>query len=387
MAFTFGGGAAWLGNNILGAVGLSASPTVTAAVGTVAFNTAVTGGDIEGAVKKTAANLIGDEFGGAIGTSTDSIAIGKAASIAATATLQGKNIDPTSIALAMLGNNTTGKNMDEFDFESEVDLTDNFDDYQIDQSLIDITLADLDITTDPLLLSDSLDENELVLSENGIEISDISADGGGTLYTQDGSFVAMTSDQYADSIYVDDQGNVRGPDNEIIIENSEAANLSEQEITDKILADMEAKSGQVTQSKTAPASRPASIPPAANETKQPTVSDRVGTYDKILKSVVSIGASIKAISSGTFRPTYATSSYGTPRVQAVGVPIRQPNGSTITNNGNGTQTIRYVDGTTQTTSSTYSGLTGSSLFGGINTTTLAIGGGVLLVALLLARRK
>lgn len=390
MAFTFGGGALFLGESILGAIGLNASPAITTAIGTVAFNTAVTGGDVEFAVKKTASNLIGAEFGGAIGASTDSVAIGKAASIAATATLEGKNISPTSIALSMLGNEKTGKNMDEIDFQLETndfDWSGGFDDYPIDQSLIDMTLADLNITTDPLLLSDSLDENEFLLSENGIDVSEISSDAGGTLYTQDGSFVAMTEEQYADSIYVDNEGNVRGPDNEVIIAKDDAANLSDQEMTDKILADMEAKSGQVTQSKAAPASRPANIPPAATETKQPSVTDRVGTYDKILKSVVSIGASVKAISNGTFRPTYQTSAFGTPRVQAVGVPIRQANGSTITNNGNGTQTIRYVDGTTQTTSSNYSGLTGTSLFGGINTTTLAIGGGVLLVALLLARRK
>jgi hypothetical protein len=387
MAFTFGGGAAWLGGNILGSVGLTASPTITAAVGTVAFNTAVTGGDIENAVKKTASSLIGNEFGGAIGASADSVAIGKAASIATTATLQGKQIDPASIAFAMFQSDKTGKNMDDFTFDPGNDWTGGFDDYLIDQSLIDITLADLDISTDPLLLSIALEENEIILSENGIDVSEISADGEGTLYTQDGSFVGMSSDQYVDSIYVDENGHVRGPDNEIIIEKNEAANLSDQQMSDKILADMETKSGQVTRSIAAPASRPASIPPAANETKQPTISDSFATYDKILKSVVSIGASVKAISNGTFRPTYATSPYGTPRVQAVGVPIRQPNGSTITNNGNGTQTIRYVDGTTQTTSSTYTGLTGSNLFGGINTTTLAIGGGVLLVAFLLARRK
>jgi hypothetical protein len=69
------------------------------------------------------------------------------------------------------------------------------------------------------------------------------------------------------------------------------------------------------------------------------------------------------------------------------VPIRQSDGSVITNNGNGTQTIRLPNGQTTTTSTNYnkSGIFGGT-FGGIPTSTLLIGGGVLLAALLLTRK-
>ncbi|NBQ47012.1 MAG: hypothetical protein EBU33_00945 [Sphingobacteriia bacterium] len=112
--------------------------------------------------------------------------------------------------------------------------------------------------------------------------------------------------------------------------------------------------------------------------------DQTSYADKLLKAAVGIGASVKAIANGTFRPAYTMSPYGTARVQAVGVPITQPDGSVIVNNGNGTQTIRYANGQTKTVGSTYSS---TGMFGGISSTTLLIGGGVLLAALLLSRRK
>ena len=61
----------------------------------------------------------------------------------------------------------------------------------------------------------------------------------------------------------------------------------------------------------------------------------------------------------------------------------------VTNNGNGTQTIRNPDGTTNTVSSSYSGASGAgaSLLPGVSNQALLIGGAVLLGALLLARRR
>jgi hypothetical protein len=391
MAFTFGGGAAWLGDSILNAVGLNASAAASEVVGNVAINTALTGGDVTRAVSQAAANLAGGQIGGQIGASVDSATIGKAATVATTAALQGKNVSATSIASAL----ASGLKMDETIIDTSSDYAYDYTyagdatSVGYDQNAFDLTLADLNIDIDPISLSDSLSANEIALAENGIDISAISTDSGGTVYTQTGDFVAMPEDQYAQSFYPDSEGNVRNAENKIVINASDAANMSPDEIANMCFKSWYEQEGATVNSEAAPASRPAAIPPAANQTKVPSITDQATTYDKLLKTAVSIGASVKAIASGTFRPIYPMSAYGTPMVQAVGVSVQRADGSIVTNNGNGTQTIRYPNGQVQTVATSYNaaGVFGGGLFAGINQQTLMIGGGVLLVALLLARRK
>ncbi len=391
MAFTFGGGAAWLGDSILNAVGLNASAAASEVVGNVAINTALTGGDVSRAVSQAAANLAGGQIGGQIGASVDSATIGKAASMATTAALQGKNVSATSIASAL----ASGLKMDETIIDTSSDYAYDYtyagDATSIgyDENAFDLTLADLNIDIDPISLADSLSENEIALAENGIDISAISTDSGGTVYTQTGDFVAMPEDQYAQSFYPDSEGNVRNAENKIVINAEDAKNMTSDEIANMCFRSWYEQEGATVNSEAAPASRPAAIPPAANQTKVPSITDQATTYDKLLKTAVSIGASVKAIASGTFRPIYPMSAYGTPMVQAVGVPVQRADGSIVTNNGNGTQTIRYPNGQVQTVATSYNaaGVFGGGLFAGINQQTLMIGGGVLLVALLLARRK
>ncbi len=391
MAFTFGGGAAWLGDSILNAVGLNASAAASEVVGNVAINTALTGGDVSRAVSQAAANLAGGQIGGQIGASVESATIGKAASVATTAALQGKNVSATSIASAL----ASGLKMDETIIDTSSDYAYDYtyagDATSIgyDENAFDLTLADLNIDIDPISLADSLSENEIALAENGIDISAISTDSGGTVYTQTGDFVAMPEDQYAQSFYPDSEGNVRNAENKIVINAEDAKNMTSDEIANMCFRSWYEQEGATVNSEAAPASRPAAIPPAANQTKVPSITDQATTYDKLLKTAVSIGASVKAIASGTFRPIYPMSAYGTPMVQAVGVPVQRADGSIVTNNGNGTQTIRYPNGQVQTVATSYNaaGVFGGGLFAGINQQTLMIGGGVLLVALLLARRK
>lgn len=390
MAFTFGGGAAWLGESILNAVGLNASAAASEVVGNVAINTALTGGDVTRAVSQAAANLAGGQIGGQIGVTVDSATIGKAASVATTAALQGKNVSATSIASAL----ASGIKMDEVIIDTSSDYADytyagDASSVGYDAGAFDLTLADLNIDIDPISLADSLSANEIALAENGIDISAISTDSGGTVYTQTGDYVAMPEDQYAQSFYPDSDGNVRNAENKIVINADDAKNMSSDEIANMCFRSWYEQEGATVNSEAAPASRPAAIPPAANQTKVPSITDQASTYDKLLKTAVSIGASVKAIASGTFRPIYPMSAYGTPMVQAVGVPVQRADGSIVTNNGNGTQTIRYPNGQVQTVATSYNaaGVFGSGLFAGINQQTLMIGGGVLLVALLLARRK
>jgi hypothetical protein len=114
--------------------------------------------------------------------------------------------------------------------------------------------------------------------------------------------------------------------------------------------------------------------------------DQLKATDSISKLALSIVGTTKQILTGKYTPTYATSAYGTPRVQAVGVPITQPDGTVITNNGNGTQTVRSPTGQISTMSTGFTSSQGSILSGlGVSSNTLLIGGGVLLAVLLLRK--
>jgi hypothetical protein len=70
------------------------------------------------------------------------------------------------------------------------------------------------------------------------------------------------------------------------------------------------------------------------------------------------------------------------------MPIQRADGSIVTNNGNGTQTIQYADGRVQTVPSGFSasGQMGGTLLPGVSNQTLLLVGGGLLAALLIARR-
>jgi hypothetical protein len=381
----------FLGDAILGSVGATVGNTaLSTAVGNIAINTTLSGGDIGAALTKDLIKSAGGFVGDFVGTGVDSVDVGRIAGVAATAAISGKNplnaaaLTAATLGIKMLGDDTTDFVDTTATDWASVDTTTWFN---TNTEFASLTLNDLGIDVDAVTLSDSLAENETVLANAGIDINSVLPDSKGNLFTPDGKFVELDADTYAKSIYVDDQGNVRGPDNEIIIPANDAAQMDANTMTKKIVADMEAKAGQIQTTVAAPASRPADIPPAAAQTKSPTISDQASTFDKVLKTAVSIGASIKAIANGTFRPTYTTSAFGTPRVQSVGVPITQSDGSTITNNGNGTQTIRYPNGQTTTTSTSF---IGSNAFGGtiagIPSSTLLIGGGVLLAAILLSRK-
>ena len=379
-----------VGDAILGSVGVAGSEALTTAVGRIAVNTALTGGDIGSALTKDIQRSAGGFVGDFAGTAVDSVDIGKIAGAAATAAISGKNpLNAATLAATTLGVKMLGDDTPDFVDTTASDLAsvDTTTWFNTNAEFASLTLNDLGIGTDAVSLSDSLAENETILQNYGIDINSVLPDSQGNLFTPDGKFVELDADTYAKSIYVDDQGNVRGPDNEIIIQANDAAQMDANTMTAKIVSDMEAKAGQIQTSVQAPASRPADLPPAAGQTRSPTISDQASTFDKVLKTSVSIGASIKSIANGTFRPTYTTSAFGTPRVQTVGVPIQQSDGSVITNNGNGTQTIRYPNGQTVTTSSSFAG---SGIFsgtiGGIPSSTLLIGGGVLLAALLLSRK-
>ena len=375
-----------LGEAILGAEAAIAYPVATKTLGSVALQTALTGGDIEAAARSAAASLVGAEFGNVVGSGLDSAQIGKVAAAAATAAVQGGDIDKAVLrSLVDIG----ARAMDEIDFPPG-DFTDPVDVWMPTFEGDWMTLDDLGI--DPVtvdtseILADMTDE----LIALDIDPAAIFPDEFGSLFLASGEFVEMSDVVFADSIYMDDEGNIRAPDNSIMIPSDEALNATEDQLSAEIARQMDAGAGTVETSQPAPPSRPAAIPPAASQTKWPTIADTTKLLDAVGKLSAQLRATGNAIKTGTYRPPAGgTSTVGTPRNTPVGVPVTLPDGRVVTNNGNGTQTIRNPDGTTSTVSSSYSGASGAgaSLLPGVSNQALLIGGAVLLGALLLARRR
>jgi hypothetical protein len=358
-----------VGESILGAVGIAVETSaISTTIGNVAINTVLTGGDVGAALAKAAAGAAGGYVGDFAGTGLDSVEIGKIAAATATAAIQGK--DPTNAAaLTALTLGISSMGEDEYIFDD----TDT------------ITFEDIGVDLDAFDLDAIIAENEFNLESIDLTIDSELPDDIGNVFNGVGEAVELDIETYTRGISVNaETADVVDPYNRILISGDQAAQMTEAEIQAELDRVIQQTQGQTVASGRTFATRNADLPPPAAQVRVPTILDQTSYADKLLKAAVSIGASVKAIANGTFRPSYSMSPYGTARVQAVGVPITQPDGSVIVNNGNGTQTIRYPNGTTKTVGSSYSS---TGMFGGISSTTLLIGGGVLLAALLLARRK
>ena len=364
-----------VGDSILGAVGITVESTaISATIGNVAVNTVLTGGDVGAALAKAAAGAAGAYVGDFAGTGLDSVEIGKIAESAATAAIQGK--DPKNAAA--LSAITLGISMGEEYFFDDTDTV-VFDDIDT------ISLDDIGVDLDAFDLDAIIAENEINLESLDLTIDSELPDDTGNIFNGVGEAVELNLENYWDGIGVNaETADVVDPYNRVLIPGDQAVQMTEAEIQAELDRVYRESQGQTVAAGRSYSTRKADLPPPAAQVKVPTLLDQTSYADKLLKAAVGIGASIKAIANGTFRPAYTMSPYGTARVQAVGVPITQPDGSVIVNNGNGTQTIRYPNGSTKTVGTNYSS---TGMFGGISSTTLLIGGGVLLAALLLARRK
>lgn len=383
MAASMAGLPALIGQSVLGAATAAAYPAASQALGTLALQTALTGGNVEAAARSVASSFAGAQFGDVVGTGLDSAAIGKVTAVAATTALQGGDVDKAVLrSLVDIG----AKTMDEWGLAPE--------DY-IDPGLLGdsgdwLSLADIGVTLDPVELSDALAINQDIFNAADIDPSSLFPDEYGNLFLPSGEYVEMSDAAFVDSIYMDAEGNIRSPDNAILVPSEDALNATVEELSAEIARQMDAGAGQTQTTQPAPASRPAAIPPAASQTKWPTITDATKTLDSIGRLAAQLRSTANAVQTGTYRPPAgSTSQVGTPRNTPVGVPVTLPDGRVVVNNGNGTQTIRNVDGSTVTVSSSYSGSTGAAggLQPGVSNQALFIGGAVLIGAVLLARRR
>lgn len=385
-----------IGKAVLGAEVAAAYPAFSNAVGTVATRTVLTGGDVESAVRSAATVFGGVVFGGFVGEAVDSAAIGAAAGAATAAALQGGDARAAAVQALISQGVKSVSDFDptEYDPGEYVYLPGYGDDGPPIPGLDYRFVSGGEITLDDLGLSFDLDEvlaNLEMPEALTLPLDAIIPDDDGNLFGVDGFYVELSDRGYIGAIYPDEQGNIRAPDNNILMPADEVIKYLESpaELAEQLRVRIEPLQGEPIAPLTAPNLRPINIPPPAGQTRTPVI-DWAKQADALLKVAVSIGGSIKAISSGTFRPPYGTSPYGTAR-PPIGVPVRQGDGSTVVNNGNGTQTVRYPDGRVVTMPTTYTstgmaGNYGQTLIPGVPNTALLIGGGLVIAALLLSRR-
>ena len=380
-AGTFIGLPALLGESILGAEAAAAYPLAAKTVGSVALQTALTGGDIEAAARSAAGSLVGAQFGDVVGSGLDSAQIGKVAAAAATAAVQGGDIEK-AVTRTLI--NIGAQSVDDY---LDIPSGDYIEPWLSGDTGDWMTLNDIGVQLDQVEVADILAINSDALDAAEIDPSTLFPDGYGNLFLPSGEFVELADTVFVDSIYVDADGNIRAPDNNILVPSNEALDLTVDQLSAEIARMMDEKAGTTTQTAPAPPSRPAATPPAASQTKWPSVTDATKVLDAIGKLSAQLKSTLNAVKTGTYRPPGPTSTTGTPRNTPVGVPITLPDGRVVVNNGNGTQTIRNPDGTTVTVSSSYAGASGGGLLPGVSNQALLIGGAVLLGAVLLARRR
>lgn len=390
-----------IGDAVLGSSIAADYPLISKSIGQVAVNVAITGGDVAHSVTGVAKGLIGSNVGDVVGTNMDSVAVGQASAAAVNAALSGGNVN-NAIAKTLIY--SQGKNVDDTtDYLFPTDSTSTIDYSQVDFSApstttdasgnIVLSPADLNLTPTNLIdLNQTIDYSSVIQEDMS---AGLTPDASGTLYDPQGEFTSMPMDVYLNSIWLSDEGDVMTPANQVIMTHDEVVQTAnenpdqpEKAIAAKVQDKLNAVQGATVASAVAKGGRPADMPPPAAQTKVPSIVDQLKTADQIATLGSRIWNTTKQVVTGKYSPNYATSPYGMPRVQQVGVPVQQPDGSIITNNGNGTQTIRYQNGTMKTVSTGYSS-TGSGILGGIggiSTNTLLIGGAVLVGALLISRR-
>jgi len=347
-----------IGEAALGAEYAAANPILADAFGKASMQLALTGGDLEKSLIGAISSVGGAEVGDFVNSSVDSVVIGNVAKAATSAAIQNKDVNKAAIRAAFFG----GVRMDEIEFLPE----------------------EFGLTYDDLFSAYNSIGDENLFETLGYSDDALFASTDGDVYSVIGELAAPSDVTYASGYYPDDYGNIRDINNQIIVSATDAANLTTEQINETITDDLQLKSGSVVTSAAAPSGRPAALPPTTKQTKVPSITDQAKTADQLLKTATSIKNSLKILTTGKPLP-YATNPYGTIRPPIPGVPVMRADGSSVVNNGNGTQTIRYPDGRVQTTSATYSASSG--LIPGINNQTLLIGGAILVGALLLTQRK
>jgi hypothetical protein len=399
-------------NSVTGLTGAAASGLV----GQAAFTAASTGGDLSQSLQTVLTNATGVYVDSTITDAFDSKLAGSVVRAATLASLNDKDVGqavglqlvPAGVGAAV-GAITSGSTMDDtlfptdefaFGYDPNVDIFQNYVP----------TTGDVIVSPGDLGVAGEVTIDETAVAAAGVDPSAVLVSDNGELVDVSGQTVAYTAETFANGINVDDKGNILGPDNRVIITKAEAdailaandaacaapagswktvAGLGAvclsptQAIANEIQRRVASQAGQTVIPGAGSSVRPAGTPPPnPNGVKLPEAVGWAAAAETITRSAANVLSIIKQVENGTYRPG-AVSPYGTVRPPVVGVPVRQADGSTVVNNGNGTQTITYPNGTKTTMSTS---ITPAGAFGGVSTNTLLLVGAGLAAALLLRRK-
>ncbi|NDG04024.1 MAG: hypothetical protein EB121_01530 [Alphaproteobacteria bacterium] len=263
--------------------------------------------------------------------------------------------------------------------------------FEIDLSLADIgaNVIDFDLST---------------FEDFGLEATDLLPDAFGNIFTVTGDAVSLDPETYVKTIYIDEGGNYRDFSNEVVMSQAEAdAAFNErgldEDVSNALAQKVRGLSGSTFVATPGSANRPDGTPAPAAQGERPffeVLSQEVLGWFKTITSYSLAKEQLEK--TGRYTPPYATNPNGTAYSQVPGVPVRRADGSVVTNNGNGTQTIQYPSGQVQTVPVSVNpaqinqgvytpGSFGGSLIPGVQNSTLLIAGAGLVAVALLARRK
>ena len=266
----------------------------------------------------------------------------------------------------------------------------SFDFDVIDPGAFDITLTLEDIGANVIDFDDS------IFAGLGLDATDLLPDEFGNVFTVTGEAVSLSPEAYVKSIYIDEGGNFVDFSNEVVLSKAEADIAFNERGLDEDVANALAEkvrglSGSTFVAQPGSDNRPDGTPAPAAQGERPflqTLSQEVMSWFKTVTSYSLAKEQLEK--TGRYTPPYQTNPNGTAYSQVPGVPIKRADGSTVVNNGNGTQTIAYPDGRVQTVASSLNPSqfsAGGQLLAGVSNQTLLIAGGALLAVALLARRS
>jgi hypothetical protein len=386
-------------------------------VGQSAFTAAATDGNLGDVLQNGLTAATGIQVDNIVTDAFDSALAGDVVRSATVAAIGNKDVGQ-AVALqlipagagAAVGAITSGSTMDDtlfptdefaFGYDPNVDIFQNYVP----------TTGDVIVSPGDLGLTGQLTIDESAIQQTGFDPNASFVLPDGSLVTVKGEDDAYTPVAFASGIHRDENNNILGPDNRVIMTYQEARDVvvagaagcasairtfnpsvaglggvclsPEQSLGAEIQRRIAAQAGQTVIPGQGSTARPAGIPPPnPNGVKMPEAVGWAAAAEAITRSAANVWTVISQVANGTYRPG-ATSPYGTPRPPVPGIPVTNRDGSVVVNNGNGTQTVTYPNGT-RTTMSTSTTPTGG--FGGISTNTLLLVGAGLAAALLLRRK-
>lgn len=264
----------------------------------------------------------------------------------------------------------------------------------------DISDFDFGLTLDDIG-ANVVDFDSTIFEDYGLEATDLIVDDFGNVFTVAGEAVALDPETYVKSIYVDELGNYVDYSNTVILSQAEAEaafqlNELDEDVANALAEKVRSLGGTSLVAQPAGGNRPAHTPAAAAQGEVPFIQVLSQEVLSWFKTITQYSLAKEQLQkTGRYTAPYATSPTGTVYPQIPGVPIRRSDGSTVVNNGNGTQTVIAPNGQMQTlpasvdprqfSNSQFMG--GGQLIAGVSNQTLLIAGVGLVAVALLARRN